>query len=86
MAVGLAQARSGRDNQAVLVLGRAVERFPDAPQTHAALGHVWLSIAERRTDRVALVKSIEALTEAATLLDEQQFRVERPGAGVDAVG
>jgi len=66
VAVGLAQARSGRDNQAVLVLGRAVERFPDAPQTHAALGHVWLSIAERRTDRVALMKSIEALTEAAT--------------------
>ncbi len=66
VAVGLAQARSGRDNQAVVVLTRAAERFPDAPQTHAALGHVWLSIAERRTDRVALMKAVESLSEAAT--------------------
>ena len=47
-------------------LRRAAERFPDAPQTHAALGHVWLSIAERRTDRVALMKAVESLSEAAT--------------------
>ena len=32
VAVGLAQARAGRDDAAVITLGRAVERFPDAPQ------------------------------------------------------
>jgi tetratricopeptide (TPR) repeat protein len=66
VAVGLAHAERGRDSQALLVLGRAVERFPDVPQSHAALGHVWLNIAERRTDATALLKAIEALTEAAT--------------------
>jgi len=65
VALGLAQASAGRDNQAVLVLGRAVERFPDAPLAYEALGHVWLEMAERRGDRIALMKAIEALTQAA---------------------
>lgn len=66
VALGLAQAGAGRDNQAVLVLGRAVERFPEAPLAYEALGHVWLEMAERRADRVALMKALEALTHAAT--------------------
>ncbi len=66
VAVGLAQARLGRESQALVVLARAVERFPDQPQTHAALGHVWLTGAERRGDRTALLKAIDALTTAAT--------------------
>jgi tetratricopeptide (TPR) repeat protein len=65
VAVGLAQARAGRGDAAVVTLGRAVERFPDAPQVYAALGHVWLTEAERREDRVALNKAIEALQHAA---------------------
>ena len=65
VALGLAQARAGRDDAAVITLGRAVERFADAPQAYAALGHVWLTTAERRGDRVALGKAIEALTQAA---------------------
>lgn len=65
VAVGLAQARAGRGDAAVVTLGRAVERFPDAPQVYAALGHVWLTEAERRDDRVALNKAIEALQHAA---------------------
>ena len=65
VAVGQALARSGRDSQAVLVLGRAVERFPDSPEVYAALGHVWLAAAERRGERVALLKAVEALTESA---------------------
>jgi tetratricopeptide (TPR) repeat protein len=73
VAVGLAQARAGREDAAVITLSRAVERFPDAPQALAALGHVWLSRAQRRrdgvSDRVALGKAIEALSLAASRSD-----------------
>jgi len=69
VAVGLAQARAGRDEAAVLTLGRAVDRFPDAPQAYAALGHVWLTSAQRRGDRVALNKALEALQQAASRSD-----------------
>jgi tetratricopeptide (TPR) repeat protein len=65
VAVGLAQARAGREDAAVNTLSRALERFPDAPHVYAALGHVWLIGAERRGDRVALNKAIEALQHAA---------------------
>ena len=66
VAVGLAQARAGRDDAAVTTLSRAVDRFPDAPQVYAALGHVWLMGAQRRGDRVALNKAVEALGQAAS--------------------
>ena len=69
VAVGLAQARAGRGDAAVLTLGRAVERFPDSPQVFAALGHVWLLEAQRRSDRVALNKAVEALGQAAGRAD-----------------
>ena len=69
VAVGLAQARAGRDEAAVTTLSRAVERFPDAPQAYAALGHVWLSGALRRGDRIALNKALEALQQAASRSD-----------------
>ncbi len=65
VAVGLAQARAGRADAAVTTLSRAVERFPEAPQTYAALGHVWLMTARTRGDRVALKKAVEALQQAA---------------------
>jgi tetratricopeptide (TPR) repeat protein len=69
VALGLAQARAGRDDAAIVTLGRAVERFADAPQGYAALGHVWLITAQRRGDRVALGKAIEALRQAASHSD-----------------
>jgi len=69
VAVGLAQARAGREDAAVITLGRALERFSDAPQVYAALGHVWLTEAQRRGDRVALNKAIEALQHAASHSD-----------------
>ncbi len=69
VAIGLAQARAGRDDSAIMTLGRAAERFPDATQVYAALGHVWLTAAERRDDRVALSKAVEALRQAATRPD-----------------
>lgn len=68
VAVGLAQARAGREDAAVITLSRAVDRFPDA-QAYAALGHVWLASAQRRGDRVALNKAVEALEQAASRSD-----------------
>jgi tetratricopeptide (TPR) repeat protein len=69
VAIGLAQARAGRDDAAVITLSRAVERFPDAPQAYAAIGHVWLMDAQRRNDRVALNKALRALSQAASRPD-----------------
>jgi len=69
IAVGLAQARARREDAAVVTLGKALERFPDAPQVYAAIGHVWLSQAQLRGDRVALNKAIEALGRAASRAD-----------------
>ena len=73
IALGLAQSRAGRDDAAVITLGRAVERFPDSTAVYAALGHVWLTTAQRRgagrSDRVALNKALEALTQAAGRAD-----------------
>lgn len=69
VAVGLAQARAGRADAAVTTLSRAVERFPEAPQAYAALGHVWLMTAQTRGDRVALIKAVEALQHAARRSD-----------------
>jgi len=59
--VGLAYARWGRTDAAILTLGRAAERYPDAPAVFTAIGRVWLEAAEPRNDRVALSKAIEAL-------------------------
>ena len=65
IALGLAHARAGHHEAAVLALSRAVERFPSEPQVYAALGHVWLTAAQRRGDPVALKKALEALSIAA---------------------
>jgi tetratricopeptide (TPR) repeat protein len=59
--LGLAYARSGRTEDAVSALGRAVEVYPDHAYTYVALGRVWLEIAQARRDRVALSKALEAL-------------------------
>jgi tetratricopeptide (TPR) repeat protein len=66
IALGLAHARAGHADLAVLTLGAALERTPNQPQIYAALGRVWLDIAETRNDRVALSKSLEALARVAT--------------------
>ena len=69
VALGFAQARARRYDAAVLTLSRAVERFPNDPVVYGALGRVWLDAAEARQDPVALKKSLEALTTAATHTD-----------------
>ena len=58
---GLAYARAGQTELAVLALRRAAEEHPAQPQVYAALGKVWLEIAESGDDRVALIKTLEAL-------------------------
>jgi tetratricopeptide (TPR) repeat protein len=59
--VGLAHARMGRTETAILTLGRAAERYPEDPAVYTALGRVWLESAELHNDRVALGKALEAL-------------------------
>ncbi len=61
IAVGMEYARWGRNETAILTLGRAAERFSDDVAVYTALGRVWLGAAEQRNDRVALGKAIEAL-------------------------
>jgi tetratricopeptide (TPR) repeat protein len=65
ISVGLAYARWGRTDAAILTLGRAAERNPDQPAVYTAIGRVWLDAAEARNDRVALGKAIEALAPIA---------------------
>lgn len=65
IAVGLAQARLGRRDAAIVTLGKAIDRFPDSAQAYGAVGHIWLEEAERG-DRSVLKKALEALTEAAS--------------------
>lgn len=66
VAVGLAHARAGHPDVAVVTLGNALERAPDQPLVYRALGQVWLEVAESRSDRVALSKALEALGRVAT--------------------
>ena len=61
VSVGLAHARLGRTETAIVTLGRAAERYPEEPIVYTALGRVWLESAELRNDRVALNKALEAL-------------------------
>jgi protein O-GlcNAc transferase len=75
VSVGLAYARLGRHDAAVLTLGRAAERHPDSSIVNIALGRVWLETAENEDDRVALRNAIEALAPVA----------EQPNATSDAL-
>jgi protein O-GlcNAc transferase len=71
--VGLAYARLGRHDAAVLTLGRAAERHPDSSLVFTALGRVWLDFAENERDQEALDKAIavlEPLAEQPTAASE----------------
>ncbi|MEO8257346.1 MAG: tetratricopeptide repeat protein [Acidobacteriota bacterium] len=79
IAVGLAHARwsadpqetparrAGHQDLAVLTLGEALERTPDHPLVHGALGRVWLDIAQARNDPAALGNALESLERAASI-------------------
>jgi tetratricopeptide (TPR) repeat protein len=62
--VGLAHARAGRGELAVLALGNALERMPAQPLIYGALGRVWLELSDVRDD--APNKALEALERVAT--------------------
>ena len=76
VALGLAYARAGRHDTAVITLRRAAQRHPQHAPTYVALGRVWLETAQQRGDHVDLGKALEALgaggsdrgSEALTLL------------------
>jgi tetratricopeptide (TPR) repeat protein len=59
VAVGMAHARAGHWDLAVLTLGGALERNPNEPEIYRALGQVWLE--RPRDDRAFLSKAREAL-------------------------
>ena len=64
VAIGLAQARAGHWDLAVLTLGGALERSPNEPEIYRALGKVWLE--RPRDDRAFLSKAREALERVAS--------------------
>jgi tetratricopeptide (TPR) repeat protein len=64
VALGLAQARAGHRELAVLTLGGALGRTTDQPLIYGALGRVWLEMADERDD--ALSKALEALERVAS--------------------
>jgi tetratricopeptide (TPR) repeat protein len=65
VALGVAQARAGREEAAVLTLGGALERTPGQPLLYGALGKVWLDRAQAHKDRVYLNKALEAFGRVA---------------------
>jgi tetratricopeptide (TPR) repeat protein len=64
IAVGMAHARAGHWDLAVLTLGGALERHPGDPSIYRALGWVWLE--RPRDDRAFLSKAREALERVAS--------------------
>jgi tetratricopeptide (TPR) repeat protein len=64
VAIGLAHARAGHWDLAVLTLGGALERSPNEPEIYRALGKVWLE--RPREDRAFLSKAREALERVAS--------------------
>jgi tetratricopeptide (TPR) repeat protein len=69
VALGLAQARAGQEEVAVVTLGGALERSPGQPGVYRALGQVWLDRAQAHDDRVFLSKALEALGRVASSPD-----------------
>jgi tetratricopeptide (TPR) repeat protein len=65
VSVGLAYARLGRPEAAIVTLGRAAERDPANAMVTTAMGRVWLDMAEAGQDGTALDKAIDALQRAA---------------------
>ena len=61
----LALADTGQSNQALRSLLRATSAFPDDPAIPAALGQVWLSVAEAQADPAALRRAIDLLASLA---------------------
>ena len=70
--LGLAYARAGQQQRAILTLGRAVERYPTYRYAYVALGRVWLENAQAAGDRVSLSKALGALEQAVGTEDTSE--------------
>lgn len=68
VAVGLAHARAGHTDLAILTLRHALAEAPDQAAVYGALGRVWLDLAEAHGDDHpdALGKALESLERAAS--------------------
>jgi Flp pilus assembly protein TadD len=69
IAVALAQAEAGKPELAVATLTAATEAAEDDSPVNAALGRVWLRLAEEGRTPNALSKALEALERAASALN-----------------
>jgi tetratricopeptide (TPR) repeat protein len=70
--LGLAYARAGQSDRAVITLRNTTQRHPKHPYTYVALGRVWLETAQARGDRVELNKALEALEHAIGVEDTSE--------------
>ncbi len=77
--LGLALARMGRFEDAVLTLASASERFNDQGSVLIALSRVWLEAGDARSDRIAWMKAVEAARRATerTSSSEAQLMLGR---------
>jgi tetratricopeptide (TPR) repeat protein len=67
VALALAQANAGQPDLAVLMLTGGLQTSQDQPQLYAAIGRIWLDLAERQDSRTdALPNALEALARAAS--------------------
>jgi tetratricopeptide (TPR) repeat protein len=80
--VGLAYARLGRRDAAIVTLGRAADRFPDTPVVYTAIGRVWLAAAEEHHDQAALGRALTALRNAALRPDASSDALSLYGHGL----
>lgn len=67
VALGLAQARSGHWDLAVLTLSGAIEKAPGEPLLYLALAETWLNRPRDKNERVYLSKAREALERVSAL-------------------
>jgi tetratricopeptide (TPR) repeat protein len=72
VALGLAYAKVGQSDRAVITLNHSNKRHPEYRHTFVALGRVWLEAAEAHADRVELNKALEALEKAVGLEESSE--------------
>ncbi len=72
VALGLAYAKAGQSDRAVITLNHSNRRYRDYRYTFVALGRVWLEAAEAHGDRVELNKALEALEKAIGFDDSSE--------------
>jgi tetratricopeptide (TPR) repeat protein len=72
VSLGLAYAKVGQFDRAVITLRLAAEKYPDQRYSYVALGRIWLDAAEPGPDSVELSKALEALEQAIEIEDTSE--------------